>query len=297
MAYATTSHVRSTAPIPAPINTSIKMEKTITHSTTSAEGPKPQKRKGEDLCWTHSRMTRIAERGDELTQSLLGKTGTRSVSTLTPSQLARKRANDREAQRAIRARTKEHIERLERELEQLKSQQNRDEALQELMKRNKALEDEIKRLKALMPHHHQYSGERTTNRPLMRRYQFSAAPTPKLLLTPSKVYDEPLQSIPASITASRSSSYTHSVRASPDAYGYSHIPTPDPPEPWAASIPPVTLPSTVSSPASSGPIADYDYMATTMSTPSVDLAAVAPTSVPYQHNDVEYAENGVDSGK
>lgn len=236
-------------------------------------------------------------RGDQLTQRLLDKTGTRSVSTLTPSQLARKRANDREAQRAIRARTKEHIERLERELDQLKSQQNRDEALQELMKRNKALEDEIKRLKALMPHHHQYSGERTTNSPLMRRYPFSAAPTPKLLLTPSKVYDEPLQSIPASITASRASSYTHSVRASPDAYGYSHIPTPDPPEPWAASIPPVTLPSTVSSPASSGPIADYDYMATTMSTPSVDLAAVAPTSVPYQHNDVEYAENSVDSGK
>ncbi|KAH7248379.1 hypothetical protein B0J15DRAFT_400930 [Fusarium solani] len=37
--------------------------------------------------------------------------GTRSGSTLTPSQLARKGANDREAQRAIRARTKEHIER------------------------------------------------------------------------------------------------------------------------------------------------------------------------------------------
>lgn len=242
-------------------------------------------------------MTRIMARGDELTQRLWGHTGTRSVSTLTPSQLARKRANDREAQRAIRARTKEHIERLERELEQLKSQQNRDEALQELMKRNKALEDEIKRLKALMPHHHQYSGERPSHRPLMRRSAHGAAPIPRLLLTPGKVYDEPLQSIPGSIAASRASSYTHSVRASPDAYGYSHIPTPDPPEPWAASIPPVTLPSTVSSPASSGPIADYDYMAaTTMSTPSVDLAAVAPTSVPYQHNDVEYSENNVDSG-
>ena len=66
--------------------------------------------------------------------------GTRSVSTLTPSQLARKRANDREAQRAIRARTKEHIERLERELEELKSRQNRDETVQNLIKRNKELE-------------------------------------------------------------------------------------------------------------------------------------------------------------
>lgn len=71
MAYATTSHVRSTAPIPAPINTNIKMEKTITHSTTSAEVPKPQKRKGKDLFWTHSRMTRIVEKRDELTQRLL----------------------------------------------------------------------------------------------------------------------------------------------------------------------------------------------------------------------------------
>ncbi|KAL8306042.1 hypothetical protein RB601_009132 [Gaeumannomyces tritici] len=73
--------------------------------------------------------------------------GTRSVSTLTPSQLARKRANDREAQRAIRARTKEHIERLEREVEELKSKQNRDETLQELIRKNKALEKELMRLR------------------------------------------------------------------------------------------------------------------------------------------------------
>lgn len=44
------------------------------------------------------------------------KKGSRSVSTLTPAQLSRKRANDREAQRAIRARTKENTERLEREV-------------------------------------------------------------------------------------------------------------------------------------------------------------------------------------
>ncbi|KAM3504392.1 hypothetical protein MY10362_003592 [Beauveria mimosiformis] len=76
--------------------------------------------------------------------------GTRSVSTLTPSQLARKRANDREAQRAIRARTKEHIERLERELEELRSHQNRDRTLQDLLRRNKALEDELSRLRESM---------------------------------------------------------------------------------------------------------------------------------------------------
>ncbi|KAI1439133.1 hypothetical protein GGR50DRAFT_2822 [Xylaria sp. CBS 124048] len=71
----------------------------------------------------------------------------RSVSTLTPSQLARKRANDREAQRAIRARTKEHIENLEREIDELRSQQNRDQTVQDLLGRNRALEDEIRRLR------------------------------------------------------------------------------------------------------------------------------------------------------
>jgi len=76
--------------------------------------------------------------------------GTRSVSTLTPSQLARKRANDREAQRAIRARTKEHIENLERELEELRSYQSRDKAVQDLLRKNKALEDELFRLRDSM---------------------------------------------------------------------------------------------------------------------------------------------------
>ncbi|KAG6154491.1 hypothetical protein E4U24_002813 [Claviceps purpurea] len=76
--------------------------------------------------------------------------GTRSVSTLTPSQLARKRANDREAQRAIRARTKEHIERLEHELEELRSNHGRDKTVQDLIRRNKALEDELRQLKQSM---------------------------------------------------------------------------------------------------------------------------------------------------
>ncbi|KAF4429568.1 hypothetical protein F53441_14015, partial [Fusarium austroafricanum] len=76
--------------------------------------------------------------------------GTRRVSTLTPVQLARKRANDREAQRAIRARTKGHIERLERELAELKSNQGRDQTIQELLRRNKTVEKELIRLKEIM---------------------------------------------------------------------------------------------------------------------------------------------------
>ena len=47
----------------------------------------------------------------------------RGVANLTPEQLAKKRANDREAQRAIRERTKGQIETLERKIHELTSQQ------------------------------------------------------------------------------------------------------------------------------------------------------------------------------
>ena len=49
--------------------------------------------------------------------------GSRGVANLTPEQLAKKRANDREAQRAIRERTKGQIETLERKIQELTSQQ------------------------------------------------------------------------------------------------------------------------------------------------------------------------------
>ncbi|KAJ9486701.1 hypothetical protein VN97_g6636 [Penicillium thymicola] len=46
----------------------------------------------------------------------------RGVANLTPDQLAKKRANDRQAQRAIRERTKGHIEALEQQVRDLSSQ-------------------------------------------------------------------------------------------------------------------------------------------------------------------------------
>ncbi|KAF4334763.1 hypothetical protein FBEOM_11403 [Fusarium beomiforme] len=76
--------------------------------------------------------------------------GARRISTLTPSQLTRKRAKDREAKRAIRARTKEHIEQLDRELAALKLSQSCDQTVQELLNRNRALEEELMRLKENM---------------------------------------------------------------------------------------------------------------------------------------------------
>lgn len=47
----------------------------------------------------------------------------RGVANLTPEQLAKKRANDREAQRAIRERTRNQIEGLEKRIKELESQQ------------------------------------------------------------------------------------------------------------------------------------------------------------------------------
>ncbi|KAF7861437.1 hypothetical protein EAF04_008002 [Stromatinia cepivora] len=74
------------------------------------------------------------------------RAGSRSVSTLSPAQLARKRANDREAQRSIRLRTKEHIERLEARVEELTNGRHTDVELEEARRRNEALELEVRQL-------------------------------------------------------------------------------------------------------------------------------------------------------
>ena len=65
----------------------------------------------------------------------------RGVASLTPDQLAKKRANDREAQRAIRERTKSQIESLERQIRDLTAQQPRQE-LQVVIREKQAVEAE-----------------------------------------------------------------------------------------------------------------------------------------------------------
>lgn len=65
----------------------------------------------------------------------------RGVASLTPEQLAKKRANDREAQRAIRERTKNTIESLERRIQELTSQQPYQE-LQSIIRQKDAVQAE-----------------------------------------------------------------------------------------------------------------------------------------------------------
>lgn len=76
---------------------------------------------------------------------------TRKVSALSLKQLERKRANDREAQRSVRQRTKEHIELLENQVTDLQMQvaalRPRSERCGFLVKRNASLEEEVNRLR------------------------------------------------------------------------------------------------------------------------------------------------------
>ncbi len=82
-----------------------------------------------------------------------GASGSRGVANLTPDQLAKKRANDREAQRAIRERTKIQIDGLERRIQELTSQQPYQE-LQHAVRQKELVEaenDEIKKkLKSIL---------------------------------------------------------------------------------------------------------------------------------------------------
>jgi len=82
------------------------------------------------------------------------RAGTRSVTTLTAAQLERKRANDREAQRAIRQRTKDHIDSLERQVRDLTVQleSNSSGKLMDVMRRNDELEQENAILRARLSH-------------------------------------------------------------------------------------------------------------------------------------------------
>ncbi|KAF2638257.1 hypothetical protein P280DRAFT_456127 [Massarina eburnea CBS 473.64] len=82
------------------------------------------------------------------------RAGTRSVTTLTAAQLERKRANDREAQRAIRQRTKDHIDALERQVRDLTAQveTNSSGKMMDVLRRNDELEQENAVLRARLSH-------------------------------------------------------------------------------------------------------------------------------------------------
>lgn len=78
-----------------------------------------------------------------MAQKRASRAGTRSVTTLSAAQLERKRANDREAQRAIRQRTKDHIETLERRINDMTvTHESREKMMAATRQRNRELEEE-----------------------------------------------------------------------------------------------------------------------------------------------------------
>lgn len=204
------------------------------------------------------------------------RVGTRSVSTLTPSQLARKRANDREAQRAIRARTKEHIERLERELAELKGVQSRDKKVQELLRRNKYLEEEIARLR-------EHLGYTATD----SSYSSNSAGTPCTItnnahdlyfgpLTPGpSVYDDNLSSGSGAVPSPRvsplpSSDFNQITDYAQQPYG--HI-TSAGSEAWPASVAPNPVMGNIPSPSSPAHGDEYNAQYIPTSVPSSMMPA------------------------
>ena len=73
-------------------------------------------------------------------------TGSRSVARLNPEQLAKKRQNDREAQKAIRERTRAQIEHLEKRIQEFSAQRPHQE-LQDVIRQKESVEAENKDIK------------------------------------------------------------------------------------------------------------------------------------------------------
>lgn len=97
----------------------------------------------------------MARRGICSDTNIVSSTGTRSVITLDAEKLARKRANDREAQRAIRQRTRDYIECLEKRIQELSSEVSSDDpcfdfAFKEAQGKNIELEQELAQLHKLL---------------------------------------------------------------------------------------------------------------------------------------------------
>lgn len=135
--------------------------------------------------------------------------GKRSVTHLSKAQLARKRANDREAQRNIRQRTKEHIGNLERKVKELE-QNGRSGSMERVLKRNQDLEAEIERLRAQL-------SARATGQPTSR----ISSEIPEELLMPSKVE---LEWIPATSSWNNPDIPSHSNGSYPSSEAPSYTP-------------------------------------------------------------------------
>lgn len=81
----------------------------------------------------------------------VSRAGTRSISTLSADQLVRRQANDRDAQRASRLNTKEHVDSLKKTIPELRRSQKASERLISATRQhNGHLEEENARLRKIL---------------------------------------------------------------------------------------------------------------------------------------------------
>ncbi|KAK8162542.1 hypothetical protein BKA80DRAFT_329783 [Phyllosticta citrichinensis] len=159
------------------------------------------------------------------------RAGTRSVSTLTAAQLERKRANDREAQRAIRQRTKDHIENLERRVAELTARESATGKIDEILSRNQDLEQENAILRQRLNHAMTALGQASENSILASAGTHS--PTNRIhIMNQSRPSSTPTARNAPSVTGANAPSIAsqadqwHHAHANPHAHaGYSNAPT------------------------------------------------------------------------
>ncbi|RAK98594.1 bZIP transcription factor [Aspergillus ibericus CBS 121593] len=117
----------------------------------------------------------------------LNCTSARGVANLTPDQLAKKRANDRQAQRAIRERTKAHIDSLEQRVRDLSSQKPFLD-LQAALKQNEVIQAENREirqgLKVIMDIIQPLLGKQDKPNPLTSTPSSTSARIPPITTTP-----------------------------------------------------------------------------------------------------------------
>ena len=209
----------SSLPRPSLAASMVSSNPFFTHDNWTKDGQVVVQQIGSSLLASKGRMS-----GNE-TSSLKkreSRSGTRKVSALSADQLERKRANDREAQRSIRQRTKEHIEQLENQVSSLQMQVadlRRNDRFEDLMRRNASLEDEVGRLKhqlTTVTGRPNYSTEQPgayrSGWPIEEGSSNAAPSMPPMLSTPfsgSSQHAANVPRAPSALSASSRSSHPH----------------------------------------------------------------------------------------
>ncbi|KAK1750795.1 hypothetical protein QBC47DRAFT_406496 [Echria macrotheca] len=223
--------------------------------------------------------------------------GGRSVKNLTSAQLERKRQNDREAQRAIRFRTKQHIASLQQEVDQLR----RDGNLQEVERLRKLNQDLQRQNQYLQRQNQDLQMENRMMKLRLRGSQDHCGISDSPYPTPAYAVEgaSPTASLLAGCESSLGQG-SNDVGTPPPGYTTPFpIPTPGSCENWA-QVDRVSAFPVASSPDSSPGYAD-DYatryiIPTSVPTSMMGSGVVPQVNAPYADERVDYQEVDTEQG-